>query len=254
MASIARKKSITGLYHIMNRAFNSDYIFKDYNYKIYFEEKLTKFKDKYKIKIISAAIMDNHYHIQIYDPKGNIAPFMRTLNSVFAKYYNFKNQRVGSVFQSIFKSKPIESLRYFYKCKEYIEYNPVEANMVEKKEDYLFSSACNKRILKYVESKESIEAILIKEFRKIKEKIEDIEEDILKYKEKLCEKFLDVKKDIETRFNKNIKEILKDKNNYKKILEELRNRTYYSRYRLSKVIGINYKKILRHISKTPPKY
>ncbi len=256
MASKKREKSETGFYHIMCKGV--EYIFNEHSMKEYFEEKLNKFKSKYEIEIISSVIMSNHYHLEIYDPEDNITTFMRVLNSVFAKYYNKIVGDFGKVFKTLFKSKPIKDLSYFYNCKEYIEYNPVDAKIVENKEDYPYSSGCSYRKLKYISKKDLVESILEKVFGKIDysiiRKVRIIKEELLRSKEVLIEDIYKVKSNIEKRYKRSIEDLLSEKEYYNLVIDEIKSRTYLSRYEISKKLNISYHKMLSEIEKTLPKY
>ena len=87
-------------------------------------------------------MMNNHAHflLQVKNME-DLSKLMQKTNSSYAKYYNFMNRgRVGYVFKDRFLSEPITNHRYFIQCIKYIHLNPVKAHMVEKSEDYKFSS------------------------------------------------------------------------------------------------------------------
>jgi hypothetical protein len=42
--------------------------------------------------------MDNHYHVVIETPEGNLSKRMGQLNGVYTPYYNRQHNRVGHVF------------------------------------------------------------------------------------------------------------------------------------------------------------
>ena len=44
-------------------------------------------------------LMDNHYHLLIETPAGNLSPGMRQLNGVYTQRVNRRHARVGHVFQ-----------------------------------------------------------------------------------------------------------------------------------------------------------
>lgn len=70
----------------------------------------------------------------------DLSQFVKTFKEVFN--YRFKKlfKYTGSIWGERFKSTLIENAEYFLKCRNYIELNPVRAKIVEKKEDYRWSS------------------------------------------------------------------------------------------------------------------
>ncbi len=86
--------------------------------------------------------MGNHAHF-LFQIEGieELSKFFHKLNTMYARYYNYmENERVGYVYRDRFLSEPITSQRYLIQCIKYIHYNPVKAKIVEKCEDYKFSS------------------------------------------------------------------------------------------------------------------
>ncbi len=45
-------------------------------------------------------LMDNHYHLLIETPQGNLSPGMRQLNGVYTQRFNRHHARVGHVYES----------------------------------------------------------------------------------------------------------------------------------------------------------
>jgi hypothetical protein len=62
--------------------------------------------------------MDNHYHLLIETPEGNLAKAMHTLNTSYTTYFNKRKNRSGHLFQGRYKSRDPgaykwSSCRYF---------------------------------------------------------------------------------------------------------------------------------------------
>lgn len=129
------------LCHHMVQGINREYIFQAKEDKEKYLQLLQKFYKEFNIKVIAYCIMDNHVHMVLYSTNiENISKFMHYINSIYAKYYNKKNDRVGYVFRNRFDSIPIMTMEQLYKCIKYIHMNPVKAGIVSKEEDYFFSS------------------------------------------------------------------------------------------------------------------
>ena len=59
----------------------------------------------------------------------------------YSKYFNKKHDRVGPVFQDSFKAVRVSKNNQLLWVNYYIHKNPVESGLVEKSEDYKWSSA-----------------------------------------------------------------------------------------------------------------
>jgi putative transposase len=92
------------------------------------------------INLISFVLMDNHYHMIVQTPDGNLDKFMYEFNRRFAKKILDRSGGINQIFGGRYKWCLIESERYFSNCYRYVYQNPVRANIVNKCEDYLFST------------------------------------------------------------------------------------------------------------------
>ena len=85
-------------------------------------------------------LMDNHYHLLIETPDGNLSKGMRQLNGVYTQSHNRNNYRVGHVFQGRFKAILVQKETYLLELARYIVLNPVRARMVRSAKDWPWSS------------------------------------------------------------------------------------------------------------------
>jgi putative transposase len=95
---------------------------------------------KYGVVLHAFALMANHYHLVVETPNANLSAFVHAVNSAYTTYFNIKRKRAGHLFQGRFKSILIEKDRYLLELSRYIHLNPVRAAIVEKPEDYPYSS------------------------------------------------------------------------------------------------------------------
>jgi putative transposase len=72
-------------------------------------------------------LMPNHYHL-LLSPcvEGGISLFMKKVNMGYAKYFNERNERSGSLFQGKYKSIHITSDAHFLYLPFYIHLNPFD--------------------------------------------------------------------------------------------------------------------------------
>jgi len=85
-------------------------------------------------------LMDNHYHLLIETPDGNLSKGMRDLNSIYSQRFNRIHNRDGHLFQGRFKSFVVEKDTYLLEVARYIVLNPVRAGMVKHPKDWKWSS------------------------------------------------------------------------------------------------------------------
>ncbi len=140
---MARPYRILGenaFYHITSRGDGRRKIFKNKRDKDKFLGYVTRSKGKYNFRLYAYVLMDNHYHLLIETLKPNLSKIMHYINSVYTTYFNKVNNNVGHVFQGRYKSIIVDADNYYKKLTRYIHLNPVKAKIVEKPEDYKWSS------------------------------------------------------------------------------------------------------------------
>ena len=130
-----------GCYHITIRGNQRQKVFlHEKDYKKYLE-KLKKYKRKYRFRLYGYCLMPNHVHlIGETDEKENLAKFMQGINRSYTAYFNRTYRKVGHLWQGRFKSKIIAKDGYLINSINYIEVNPVRANIVKTPQEYRWSS------------------------------------------------------------------------------------------------------------------
>ena len=136
----ARKKSESGIYHIMLRGINQQQIFEDSEDFEKFLQILKDCKAVSEYKLFAYCLMGNHIHLLVQEEKEAIEQVMKRLATRFVYWYNIKYQRVGHLFQDRFKSEPVEDDAYFLTVIRYIHQNPVKAGLCKNLSDYKYSS------------------------------------------------------------------------------------------------------------------
>lgn len=93
-------------------------------------------KGEKQVEIFAFCLMPNHFHFLIKEirEKG-ISTFMSNLQNSYAKYFNLKNDRSGTLFQTMFKAVRIETDEQFIHVARYIHLNPITAFILNNIED-----------------------------------------------------------------------------------------------------------------------
>lgn len=129
MSRLARRKSATGIYHIMLRGINRQTIFESKNDKTRFLETLGRYKPISEYKIYGYCLMDNHVHLLLEESKEPISKAIKRISSSYVYWYNQKYERCGPLFQGRFRSENVENYRYFLTALRYIHQNPLKAGL-----------------------------------------------------------------------------------------------------------------------------
>ena len=128
------------VYHVTSRGNARSDIFENDIDRETFLQILTKVTQRYNWLCHAYCLMDNHYHLLIETPDGNLSAGMRQLNGVYTQAYNRSHRCVGHIFQGRFISILIEKESHLLELTRYVVLNPVRANMVERPEQYQWSS------------------------------------------------------------------------------------------------------------------
>ncbi len=75
-------------------------------------------------------LMDNHYHLLIQTPDGNLSKGMRQLNGVYTQTSNRRHRRVGHLFQGRFKAILVDRDAYLLELSRYIVLNPLPPGLL----------------------------------------------------------------------------------------------------------------------------
>jgi len=135
MARPLRIQYSGAVYHVTCRGNERKEIFKDDRDRKTFLEILAKSSNIYNIKIFSYILMENHFHLLIETPLGNLGEFMRHFNITYTGYYNRRHNRVGHLYQGRYKSILVDKESYLSVLSRYIHLNPVRIKAMERKTD-----------------------------------------------------------------------------------------------------------------------
>lgn len=127
-------------YHVIQRGHNKAYIFEKDEDKMKLLSILGEAKELFDFNLIAYCIMDNHYHMVIKTHNIPISKIMHRINSLYAKYYNYKYERCGSPFQGRFKSLVVKNDSNLFNLINYVHNNPVYKNMIKSMTEYKWSS------------------------------------------------------------------------------------------------------------------
>ena len=127
-------------YHVIQRGTERKNIFIQNSDKKKFLFYLDSAHTAYNAIFHSYALMNNHYHIIIETPRGNLSKVMHYLNTSYAAYFNTTRKRVGPLYQGRYKAILVQEDEYLHHLSKYIHLNPVRSKIVKNPEEYHWSS------------------------------------------------------------------------------------------------------------------
>jgi len=127
-------------YHVTSRGNERKDVFKSERDRKKFYEYLESATQRYDAVIHVFCLMDNHYHLLIETPSGNLPQIMRHINGAYTTYFNVKRERSGHLFQGRYRAILVDIDEYAKELSRYIHLNPVRAKMVKTPEEYEWSS------------------------------------------------------------------------------------------------------------------
>lgn len=95
------------------------------------------------VEIIAYCLMPNHFHFLLKQIKNNgISKFVSNFSNSYAKYFNTRHERLGSLLQGLFKAVLVETDEQLIHLSRYIHLNPVVSFIIKEQnlESYPWSS------------------------------------------------------------------------------------------------------------------
>ncbi len=135
MARQLRLEYEGALYHVTVLGNGQQVIYIDDTDRSRFLELLGREVGQQHWRCYAYCLMDNHYHLLLETPEGNLSGGMRRLNGTYTQGFNRRYRRVRHVLQGRFKSLLVEKEAYLLELCRYIVLNPVRAHLVRKVQD-----------------------------------------------------------------------------------------------------------------------
>jgi REP element-mobilizing transposase RayT len=134
MARALRIEYPGAVYHLTCRGNNKRAIFDNNSDREAFLEILAQSRQIFSVRLMAYVLMENHFHLLVETPLGNLSKFMRRFNITYTGYFNRTHQQVGHVYQGRYQSFLIEKESYLSEVSRYIHLNPVRTKDQEKTE------------------------------------------------------------------------------------------------------------------------
>ncbi|MFM7250203.1 MAG: transposase [Planctomycetaceae bacterium] len=130
-------------FHVLNRSVGRRTLFHSGADYVAFIDTVAETLRTRPMRICSYCVMPNHWHMVLWpECDGHLSAFVQHFTNLHVKRWKRVHGEVGlgHLYQGRFKSFPIQSDAYFHAVVRYVERNPLRANLVERAEDWPWSS------------------------------------------------------------------------------------------------------------------
>jgi putative transposase len=131
------------VFHVLNRGVGRMRLFdKPQDYQA-FEGILEETLEKRPLRLCAYCLMPNHWHLIAWpEQDGQLAAFMQRLTTTHVRRWQEHRGRVGygHLYQSRYKSFPVETDEYFYQVVRYVERNALRAQLVTLAQEWRWGS------------------------------------------------------------------------------------------------------------------
>jgi REP-associated tyrosine transposase len=147
MARSPRIEIKGGLYHVTCHGDREEPIFVDDDDREIFIATLGQTCKRAGIVIHAFALMNNHYHLLLETPAGNLVAGMRWFQTTYTARFNSRHRLGGHLFQGRYKALLIDPNvpEYSRTVADYVHLNPVRAGLVQSEEELAIFPWCSYR-------------------------------------------------------------------------------------------------------------
>ena len=131
------------VYHALNRGVGKRRLFtKDEDF-LAFERVVEESLRTRRMRLCAYYLMPNHWHFVVWpEQDGDLAAFMQHVTNTHVKRWKEHRREIGygHLYQGRYKCFPVETENYFYQVVRYVERNALRAKLVERAEEWRWSS------------------------------------------------------------------------------------------------------------------
>jgi putative transposase len=98
---------------------------------VFFHRCLVEASRRFGVEVHAYVFMTNHIHLLgTGAERDSFSRLIQCMGRRYVSYFNYLHRRTGTLWEGRFQSCPVETERYLLICHQYVEMNPVRAEMV----------------------------------------------------------------------------------------------------------------------------
>ncbi len=141
MSRTARASIGNICYHVINRGNGRLVVFHKQADYLRFTEMIRQACERLPMRVVSWCLMPNHFHLVLWPHEdGDLSRWMQWLMTCHVRRYHRHYNSSGHIWQGRFKAFPIQQDSHYLTVLRYVESNPLRAKLVERAEEWEWSS------------------------------------------------------------------------------------------------------------------
>lgn len=141
------RASVGGVcYHVINRGNAGAQVFGERHDYAGFVDLFELARQRVPMRLLAYCLMPNHFHLLLW-PRGDadLSRWMQWVLTSHVRRHHGRHGTCGHIWQGRFKAFPIQGDRHFLTVQRYVERNPLRAGLVNRAQDWPWSSLYGRR-------------------------------------------------------------------------------------------------------------
>lgn len=120
-----------GVFHIISRCLNNEFLLDGATERRYYLGLLEQAQKRTDAKVLAWCVMSNHVHLVVRAGDDPLARLMKAVHVGYANWKNRREQRIGPVFAERYKTVLVQEDAHLLELVRYVHLNPVRAGVAE---------------------------------------------------------------------------------------------------------------------------
>ena len=140
MSRSARLHFPGGVFHVISRCLNREYLLHGAEERMRYLLMLEMASRRTDAQVLAWCVMSNHVHLVVRAGEEPLSQLMKRVNTGYARWKNMRDRRLGPLFAERYKAILVEQETYLLELIRYVHLNPIRAGLVDHPDDDHWSS------------------------------------------------------------------------------------------------------------------
>ena len=120
-----------GIFHIISRCINHEFLLDGAAERRYYVGLLERAQKRTDAKVLAWCVMSNHVHLVVRAGEAPLGRFVKAVHVGYANWKNHRERRIGPLFAERYKTVLVEEDVHLLELIRYVHLNPVRAGVAE---------------------------------------------------------------------------------------------------------------------------